>query len=256
MLIDTHSHIYGEEFDADRDDVVQRALSAGVELILLPAIDKESYARQAELAQQYPTLFRQMMGLHPTSVGPDFRQDLQLVHDRLFATPEAYVGVGEIGLDLYWDTTYRTQQEEALECQIEWAEALDKPIVLHVRNAYQEVFDLLQRHGSPRYRGIMHCFSGTVEEAQRAVEMGFVLGVGGVVTYKKSLLPEVVAAVGLQHIVLETDAPYLAPVPHRGKRNESAFVLLVAQRVAEIVGCSVESVAAQTSATAQRVFGL
>ncbi len=256
MLIDTHSHIYSEEFDQDRDEVVARAAQAGVGLILLPAIDSMSYDRQEQLAQRYPGMMHQMMGLHPTSVGADYEQALRLAEQRLFAAPERYVAVGEIGMDLYWDTSYCQQQQWVLECQIGWAETLQKPVVLHVRNAYKETFELLEHHGSACYQGVMHCFSGTPSEAMRAIEMGFVLGVGGVVTYKKALLAEVVASVPLKQIVLETDAPYLAPVPYRGKRNESAYVVSVAERVAEIKGCSVERVAEVTTATARRVFSL
>ncbi len=254
MLIDTHSHIYAEEFDADRDEVVARAESAGVGMILLPAIDRESYDRQERLAVSRPDLFRQMMGLHPTSVKDNFREELETARALLFGDPDKYVGVGEIGLDLYWDTTFAREQEEALETQIEWAEELGKPIVLHVRNAYTELFALLDRHGSATYRGIMHCFSGTLDEARRAVEMGFLLGIGGVVTYKKSVLPDIVADVGLKNIVLETDSPYLAPVPHRGKRNESAYVAFVAQKVAEITATSVNEVALTTTQNAKKLF--
>ena len=273
MLIDTHSHIYAEEFDNDREEVIRRAVEAGVGMMLLPGIDSESYDRQEKLETDHPTLFRQMMGLHPTSVDEDFEEALDEVHRRLFAThgsdisqkdkntksgrsAQKYVGVGEIGLDLYWDTTYREQQEVALERQIAWAEELGLPVVLHVRNAYDEVFALLERHGSASYRGIMHCYSGTLEQAHRAVEMGFMLGIGGVLTYKKSLLPEIVKAMPLSALVLETDAPYLAPVPHRGKRNESAYVAIVAQRLAEVLDVSLSKIEEATTENAKRVFDI
>ena len=262
MLTDTHSHIYAEEFDADRDDVVARAEQAGVRLILLPAIDKESYDRQEALAASRPDLFRQMMGLHPTSVGEDYRSDLELAHDKLFSNPNKYIGIGEVGLDFYWDTTYRRQQIEALELQTGWAQALGKPIVLHLRNGknggadtYAEVFRLLERCAY-RGRGIMHCFSGTMADAERAAELGFLIGIGGSLTYKKSTLPDIVRALPLESIVLETDSPYLAPVPYRGRRNESAYVSLVAQKVAEIKGISNDEVAEVTTANACQLFAI
>ena len=264
MLTDTHSHIYAEEFDTDRDDVVARAEQAGVRLILLPAIDKESYDRQEALAASRPDLFRQMMGLHPTSVGEDYRSDLELAHDKLFSNPDKYIGIGEVGLDFYWDTTYRRQQIEALELQTGWAQALDKPIVLHLRNgkdgsadtdAYAEVFRLLERCAY-RGRGIMHCFSGTMADAERATALGFLIGIGGSLTYKKSTLPDIVHALPLESIVLETDSPYLAPVPYRGRRNESAYVSLVAQKVAEIKGLSPDEVAAATTTNACQLFAI
>ncbi len=264
MLTDTHSHIYAEEFDTDRDDVVARAEQAGVRLILLPAIDKESYDRQEALAASRPNLFRQMMGLHPTSVGEDYRSDLELAHDKLFSNPNKYIGIGEVGLDFYWDTTYRRQQIEALELQTGWAQALGKPIVLHLRNgkdggadtdAYAEVFRLLERCAY-RGRGIMHCFSGTMADAERAAALGFLIGIGGSLTYKKSTLPDIVHALPLENIVLETDSPYLAPVPYRGRRNESAYVSLVAQKVAEIKGLSPDEVAAATTTNACQLFAI
>ena len=264
MLTDTHSHIYAEEFDTDRDDVVARAEQAGVRLILLPAIDKESYDRQEALAASRPDLFRQMMGLHPTSVGENYRSDLELAHDKLFSNPNKYIGIGEVGLDFYWDTTYRRQQIEALELQTGWAQALDKPIVLHLRNgkdggadtdAYAEVFRLLERCAY-RGRGIMHCFSGTMADAERAAELGFLIGIGGSLTYKKSTLPDIVRALPLESIVLETDSPYLAPIPYRGHRNESAYVSIVAQKVAEIKGLSPDEVAAATTTNACQLFAI
>ncbi|MCR4817172.1 MAG: TatD family hydrolase [Bacteroidales bacterium] len=265
MLIDTHSHIYSEEFDSDRDAVVQRAESVGVGMILLPAIDGDSYDRQESLASSRPDLFRQMMGLHPTSVNETYQSALAIAKEKLYANPDKYIGIGEVGLDFYWDTTFRSQQIDALERQVEWARELDKPIVLHLRNgkdglagsdAYAEVFDLLRRCPAPNRKGIMHCFSGSMGDAERAVAMGFMLGIGGVVTYKKSTLPTIVSTVPLENIVLETDSPYLAPVPYRGHRNESAYVSVVADKVAEIKGITPSEVAVVTANNAIRLFGL
>ena len=264
MLTDTHSHIYAEEFDTDRDEVVARAEQAGIGLILLPAIDKESYDRQEALASSRPNLFRQMMGLHPTSVGENFEQELALAHDLLFASPDKYIGIGEVGLDFYWDTTYRRQQIEALELQTGWAQELDKPIVLHLRNgkdgsadtdAYAEVFRLLE-HCAYRGRGIMHCFSGTMADAEHATKSGFLIGIGGSLTYKKSTLPDIVRALPLDSIVLETDSPYLAPVPYRGRRNEPAYITYVADKLAEIKGLTTAEVIRQTTENAKKLFCL
>lgn len=264
MLTDTHSHIYAEEFDNDRDEVLARAMESGVGLILLPAIDRESYDRQKQLAAAHPNLFRQMMGLHPTSVCENYQSDLDIVHDKLFSDPDKYIGIGEIGLDFYWDTTFRQQQITVMEQQIGWAQELDKPIVLHLRNgkdgnadtdAYAEVFRLLKRCNYSG-KGIMHCFSGTLEDAERAVSMGFCIGVGGSLTYKKSSLPEIVAALPLESIVLETDDPYLAPVPYRGRRNEPSYITYVAEKVAEIKNISTDEVADVTTENAKRLFKL
>lgn len=262
-FIDTHSHIYSEEFDEDREDVIERATAAGVSCILLPAIDPESYVRQEQLVQSRPDLFRQMMGLHPTSVTASYEEPLNEARQLLFATPEKYIGIGEIGLDFYWDTTYKKQQIEVLEEQFRWAESLRKPVVLHLRNgkevheatdAYKNVFRILEHHSG--LRGIMHCFSGTIEDARQAIEIGFLLGIGGVVTYKKSTLPSIVEEIPLEKIVLETDSPYLAPVPYRGKRNESSYVATVAQKVADIKQTTIEQVGEVSAANARALFGL
>lgn len=264
-MIDTHSHIYSEEFDEDREQVIIRALEAGVDTIFLPAIDKESYARQEELAASRPQLFHQMMGLHPTSVGSDYLSDLEIVKEKLFNSQTHYVAVGEIGLDFYWDTTYREEQIDALKIQMQWAEQLALPTVLHLRSgkdgddgtdAYKTMFKILNelKPTSTHHKGIMHCFSGTIDDALQAIEIGFMIGIGGVVTYKKSTLPEIVRQVGLSNIVLETDSPYLAPIPFRGRRNESAYVRYVAEKVAEITGTNIEEVDRVTTENAKRVF--
>lgn len=265
MLTDTHSHLYADEFDADRDQAIARAQAAGIGLILLPAIDADSYERQEALAASHPHLFRQMMGLHPTSVDANWEQALATARQRLFAQPDKYVGIGEIGLDFYWDTTFRTQQLEALQQQMEWAVELGKPIVLHLRSgkdggaetdAYAEMFRQLALLDGHHPRGIMHCFSGTPDDARKAVDMGFLIGIGGTLTYKKSTLPDIVRALPIGSIVLETDDPYLAPVPHRGKRNEPAFMLSVAEKLAEIKALTTAEVAAITTANALRLFDL
>lgn len=255
-MIDTHTHIYDEAFDEDREAVIRRAVEAGVETLLLPAIDSKSHAAQEQLAAAHPEVFRQMMGLHPTSVDEHYEDELSIVQAKLFAEGSSYVAVGEIGLDLYWDKTFLPQQLDALQRQMEWALQLDLPVALHVRKAHNELFGLLRDMGRPSYRGVMHCFGGSLQEAERAMDLGFYIGVGGVVTFKNASLAQVAANIPLDRLLLETDAPYLAPVPYRGKRNESAYVPVIAAKIAELRGISAEEVADAATANARRLFGL
>lgn len=255
-MIDTHCHLYDEAFDADRHEAVMRAVEADVPVMLLPAIDSQSHAAQEALAQQYPQHFHQMMGLHPTSVDQNYEAELAIVRQKLFAPQRHYVAVGEIGLDLYWDKTFLPQQIEVLRQQMNWARELSLPVCLHVRKAYNELFGLLRDLNFGTYRGVMHCFGGSVQEALRAVEMGFYIGIGGVVTFKNATLAEVAAAVPLDRIVLETDAPYLAPVPYRGKRNESAYIPVIASKIAELRGITLREVAETTTRAARQLFAL
>ncbi len=255
-MIDTHCHLYDEAFDNDRDQAVQRALDSGVNLMLLPGIDSLSHDRQEALASQYPACFRQMMGLHPTSVTADYASELELVRQKLFNPQAVYVGIGEIGLDLYWDKTFLEQQREVLKTQMRWAKELDLPVCLHVRKAYNELFGLLRDLNFGSYRGVMHCFGGSVQEANKAIEMGFHIGIGGVVTFKNATLASVAASIPLERILLETDAPYLAPVPYRGKRNESAYIPLIAAHIAALRGISVQQVVEVTTASATGLFRL
>lgn len=258
IFVDTHTHLYDEAFDVDRDDAVRRAVEAGVTTMLLPDIDSGSTQRLDALAGQYPQYFRRMAGLHPTSVKEDFEVELAKVHANLYAphTEPQYVAVGEIGMDLYWDRTFEGEQREVLRRQMQWADELDLPVALHIRKAHNEVFSLLREMGRRSYRGVMHCFGGSVQESQRAIEMGFYLGIGGVVTYKNATMADVVKATPLNRLLLETDAPYLPPVPHRGQRNESAYIPLIASKIAEIKGVSIEQVAEQTSENARTLFNL
>lgn len=257
-FVDTHCHLYDEAFDTDRDETVQRALAAGVATMLLPDIDSTSTARLEALAAACPQHFRRMAGLHPTSVKEDFETELDHVHSLLFSNGSLsrYVAVGEIGMDLYWDRTYEARQREAFRRQMLWAIELGLPVCLHIRKAHNEVFGLLRDIGRANYSGVMHCFGGSVQEAQRAVEMGFHLGIGGVVTFKNATMAEVVKAVPLDRLLLETDAPYLSPVPHRGQRNESAYIPIIAQCIADLRGITLEEVAAQTTANARSLFRL
>lgn len=255
-FVDTHCHLYDEAFDADRDAAVQRAVEAGVTTMLLPDIDSGSTPALDALYGQYPQYFRRMAGLHPTSVKEDFEAELEHVRRRLEDPQTPFVAVGEIGMDLYWDRTFEEQQREVLRRQMQWADEFNLPVALHIRKAHNEVFGLLRDLNRHAYRGVMHCFGGSVQEAHRAVEMGFHLGIGGVVTFKNATMAEVVKAVPLDRLLLETDAPYLSPVPHRGQRNESSYIPLIAQRIAELRGISLAEVAEVTTASAVALFGL
>ncbi len=260
MLIDTHSHLYEPEFDADREDALLRAANAGVDRLLLPAIDSESHARLFDLCRRHPEVCMPMMGLHPTSVNdnPRWREELALVEQLLCTPPEgvkAFCAVGEIGLDLYWSRDYEAEQIEAFRSQIDLALRHDLPIAVHTRDAWPQTVALISEYAGRGLRGVFHAFSDTVESYRTLRACGdFVFGIGGVVTFKKSALAEVVRQIPLEDLVLETDCPYLTPVPHRGERNESAYIPYISAKVAELVGHTPAEVAAQTTANAKRIF--
>lgn len=251
-MIDTHSHIYGPEFDDDRADVLQRAMQAGVDKVLLPNINEESIASMLQAVREYPGVCYPMMGLHPE----DVKEDWSEVLDRMEAKLDGMIAVGEVGLDFYWDSTFRKEQIDAFERQICWAKDHGLPLVVHMRKAEQELLEAMERHKSDGLRGVFHCFGGSKETAARMLKHeGFVLGIGGVVTFKNSRLAETLRHVPLDRIVLETDAPYLAPVPCRGKRNEPSYVVHVAKFLSNIYNVSLEEVNAVTNSTVGRVFG-
>jgi len=254
MFIDTHAHLYVSEFDADRNEMMQRALNAGVKQVVLPAIDSETTAAMHALKKQFPKNIHLMMGLHPTHVKENVEEELVHVANEL--EKNNFVAVGEIGMDLYWDKTYQKEQQKAFAQQIDWALAYDLPIAIHCREAFDEIFEVLEGVVNQRLRGIFHCFTGNVAQAQRAIELNMLLGIGGVLTFKNSGLAETISKIPLAHLVLETDAPYLAPMPFRGKRNESAYLPLVAQRLAQVYQVSDEQVAQITTANAQKLFGI
>jgi len=261
-LIDTHSHIYETEFDTDREYVLARAAQAGVGRILLPAIDSESHERLFGLCRSHPNRCIPMMGLHPTSVNdnPRWREELELVEQYLVRPPEGIGGfcaVGEIGMDLYWSRDFKAQQEEAFRRQIELSLNLSLPIAVHVREAWPETLQIMRDYAGKGMRGVLHAFSGDAETYRRLKEYGdFGFGIGGVVTFKKSKLADVVAEMDLQDIVLETDSPYLTPAPHRGERNEPGYVRYVCAKVAELKGLSMDETAARTTENAERIFNL
>ena len=253
ILIDTHCHLYSEEFSADTQQVVDRALSAGVSKIYLPAIDSESTDAMLGLETLYPSLCIAMMGLHPCYVKENVQ--LELDHVKAWLDKRPFVAVGEIGLDFYWDKTFEKQQYEAFDTQMQWALDKNIPIVIHTRNAMQETINRVKPFAQKGLKGIFHCFSGSAESAKQVIDLGFYLGIGGVITYKNAGLPEVLAQIDLAHLVLETDAPYLTPVPFRGKRNESSYLSYIVAALAAAKNTSIEEVAAITTANAQKIFG-
>ena len=262
MLIDTHSHIYDEAFDEDRDKVVERAKSEGVERIILPAIDGESNERLFALCRQCGDYTLPLMGLHPTSVNdnPRWREELAEV-ERLLESPpqgiERFYGVGEIGLDLYWSRDWQAEQTEAFCAQLELALKHNLPIVVHTRDAWEEMAEIMEKYIGRGLRGIFHAYSSDVAMYERLRKCGdFLFGIGGVVTFKKSSLAEVVKSMRLEDLVVETDAPYLTPAPHRGTRNESSYVRFVAAKIAELKCVDYECVAKQTTINAKRIFNL
>jgi len=254
QLIDTHAHIYLPEFDSDRDEIVARAVSSGVEKLLLPNIDLNSIGPMLAAVNRYQGICLPMLGLHPTSVKSDYETELEKILN-LFQD-EKYIAIGEIGIDLYWDKTHLQEQIIAMRRQIQFAIEKGLPVVIHSRDSFPEVFSVLDEFRGKGLKGVLHAFTGGIKEAEKALELGFKLGIGGIVTFKNSGLSEVVKEIGPESIILETDSPYLAPVPHRGKRNESSYICIINKRLAEIFGMEEEEVAAITTAGANRLFNL
>jgi TatD DNase family protein len=256
MFIDTHAHLYSEEFETDLDEIIYRSQQSSVNYILLPNIDLASINPMIALSQKFPNCIP-MMGLHPGYVKEDWENQLSFIEQKLFESPEQYCAVGEIGMDFYWDTTFCEEQKIVFRKQIQWAKELKLPIAIHCRNAFDEIFEILDRENSIELTGVFHCFTGNLDQAKHILNYGgFKLGIGGVITYKKSELPEVIQQIELKQIVLETDAPYLPPVPYRGKRNESSYIPLVADKLAEIYNCPVSEIAEKTTQNAIHLFQL
>jgi TatD DNase family protein len=252
-MIDTHSHLYSEEFDADRDEMIARAQAAGVEHIILPNVDIYSLPRMAELKSQYPGYCHAAIGLHPTYVKEDYASQLITVRAELqFGN---YVALGEVGIDLYWDKTYYPQQVKAFQQQVQWSLDFDLPLIIHVRNSFRETMEALEPFKDKGLRGVFHSFIGTVEEANEILAFGgFKLGINGIVTFKNSGLAEVLKHIDLKHILLETDAPYLTPTPYRGKRNESAYVSLICEKLVDVYKLTPQEIDAITTQNALEVF--
>ena len=264
-LIDTHTHIYDHQFSLDRNEAMQRAIAAGVKMMLLPNVDASTIAPMLELHEQFPDCTRVMMGLQPEEVKEDYKEVLSLMEKELYEGSLAsrvsksrvhYVGMGEVGLDFYWDTTYEKQQLDAFETQLDWAKQLHLPLSIHCRNAFDKMVKILEHKQDGSLRGIMHCFTGTEEEAKVYLDLGFHLGLGGVTTYKNCGVKDYLPNLPLDRIVLETDAPYLAPVPCRGKRNEPAFLVHTAQKIADILQLPVEELVSVTTKNTQLLFSL
>jgi TatD DNase family protein len=252
QFIDTHAHIYSNQFQNDRKAMLMRTFEAGVQKILMPNVDSESIEEMLALEWYYPQQCFPMMGLHPCSVNQDFEQELKIVENWL--SQREFIAIGEMGIDLYWDKTFFEQQKESFRIQAGWAKQYHLPLVIHSRESMKEVINLLEELADKDLFGVLHCFTGTLEDAQRLISMNFKLGIGGVVTYKNGGLESVIKEIGLEHLVLETDSPYLAPVPYRGKRNETSYIPIIAQKIADIKGISLEEVAEKTTKTAIQLF--
>ena len=254
IFTDTHTHLYSEEFEQDRGEMIQRAINAGVSRFFIPAIDSTCTQAMYDLEQDFPENVFLMMGLHPTYVKDNYEAELAHVASEL--AKRKFYAIGEIGIDLYWDKTHLKEQQIAFRQQIQWAKQYKLPIVIHCREAFDEIFEILEEEKSPELFGIFHCFSGTYEQALQAISYNMLLGIGGVVTFKNGKIDQFLDRIDLQHIVLETDSPYLAPIPFRGKRNESSYVVNVAAKLAIIYNLSVTEIAQITTENSKRVFGI
>lgn len=254
ILTDTHTHLYSEEFDLDRSEMIQRAIDNGVTRFFIPAIDSTCTQSMYDLERDYPDNVFLMMGLHPTYVKDNYLEELQHVEDEL--AKRKFVAIGEIGIDLYWDKTHLAEQQIVFRKQIQLAKQYKLPIVIHCREAFDEIFEILDEEKSPELFGIFHCFSGTYEQALRAISFNMKLGIGGVVTFKNGKIDQFLNKIDLKHIVLETDSPYLAPIPYRGKRNESSYLINIADKLSKIYGLSVNEIAAITTDNSAKIFGI
>jgi TatD DNase family protein len=253
-ITDTHTHLYAEEFDMDRDEMMQRAINNGVIRFFIPAIDSNYIQKMYALEADYPENVFLMMGLHPTHVKDNYLDELQMVEQELAS--RKFVAIGEIGIDLYWDKTHLKEQQIAFRRQIQLAKKYKLPIVIHCREAFDEIFEILEEEKSADLFGIFHCFSGTYEQALQAISYNMKLGIGGVVTFKNGKIDQFINQIDLSHIVLETDSPYLAPIPFRGKRNESSYILNVVDKLAALYGLSSEEIAIQTTENSKAIFGI
>ena len=253
-IIDTHTHLYLKQFKDDIDKVIQRSIDKGINKFIFPAIDSTHFDDMHDLKNKYPGSIYLMSGLHPVDVKENFKEELEFVVNSLKS--HSYVAIGEIGIDLYWDKTYLKQQQEAFEFQIRLAIKHDLPIVIHCREAFDEIFEILDKENCDKLRGVFHCFTGTLEQANRAIQLGFKLGIGGVVTFKNGGIDKFLNRIDLNHIVVETDSPYLAPVPYRGKRNESSYITYVIDKLSEIYGLPIKKIASVTTKNAEKVFAL
>jgi len=254
IITDTHTHLYSNEFDEDRDEMIQRAFNAGVSRFFIPAIDSSYTLSMYDLEKRYPENIFLMMGLHPMHVKDNYLEELQHVKEEV--AKRKFFAIGEIGIDLYWDKTHLAQQQNAFRKQIQLAKQYKLPIVIHCREAFNEIFEILEEEKSPDLFGIFHCFSGTYEQALQAISYNMKLGIGGVVTFKNGKIDQFLNQIDLKHIVLETDSPYLAPVPFRGKRNESSYLSNVVDKLATIYNLPQEEIARITTENSEAIFGI
>ena len=254
MITDTHTHLYAEQFDQDRDQVIEKALGLGITRFFIPAIDSSYYDKMFALEKSYPENLFLMAGLHPTHVKADYEKELEIVRNQLDS--HRFYAVGEIGMDLYWDKTFVKEQQEAFLLQISWAKERALPIVIHCRDAFDEIFEVLEQVNDDRLFGIFHCFTGNRQQADRIVNYGFKLGIGGVVTFKNGGLDKFIAEIPLEHIVLETDSPYLAPAPFRGKRNESSYLIRIVDKLVDLYKMSPAEIARITTQNSRNIFGI
>jgi TatD DNase family protein len=253
-ITDTHTHLYSEEFDQDRDEIIQRAINAGVSRFFIPAIDSSCTAAMYDLEKNYPEHVFLMMGLHPTYVKENYLEELQHVEEEL--AKRKFYAIGEIGIDLFWDKTHLPEQQIAFRKQIQLAKQYKLPIVIHCRAAFDEVFEILEEEKSPELFGIFHCFTGTYEQALQAISYNMKLGIGGVITFKNGKIDQFLNQIDLKHIVIETDSPYLAPIPFRGKRNESSYLLNVIDKLAGIYNLTAKDIAHRTTENSKMIFGI
>ena len=254
IITDTHTHLYSEEFDQDRNEMIQRAIDAGVSRFFIPAIDSTCTEAMYELEKNHPDTVFLMMGLHPTYVKDNYLEELQHVEEEL--AKRKFYAIGEIGIDLYWDKTHLQEQQIAFKKQIQLAKQYKLPIVIHCRDAFDEIFEILEEEKSEDLFGIFHCFTGTYEQSLQAISYNMKLGIGGVVTFKNGKIDQFLNQIDLKHIVLETDSPYLAPIPYRGKRNESSYLVNIVDKLAQIYGLSANEIAEITTENSKRVFGI
>jgi len=254
ILTDTHTHLYSKEFENDAVAHIQNAIDQGISRLFVPAIDSTYYEKMFALEALFPENIFLMTGLHPTHVKENYQEELAFIHQQLQS--RKYYAIGEIGIDLYWDKTYLQKQQDAFQTQIRWAKEHQLPIAIHSRDSFDEIFEILEVEKSTELKGILHCFTGNITQAHHAIELGFYLGIGGVVTFRNGKIDQFLHEIPLKHIVLETDAPYLAPTPHRGKRNESRYLQLVALKLTEIYQTDLLTIASVTTENSKRLFGV
>lgn len=253
-LIDTHTHLYLESFDTDRNEVIQHAVNQGIETMLLPAIDLSTYNSMMDLVKEHPENCLPMIGLHPTSVNSTYEEEISFVESKLIA--DSFIAIGEIGIDLYWDGTYVDQQKDAFRRQLRIAKKYKLPVVIHMRDSFNEIYSVVKEEITDNLVGVFHCFTGTTYEAKKIMELGFLIGIGGIITFKNAGLADVVQNLPLESLVLETDSPFLTPAPFRGKRNQSAYIMYIAEKLAQVKNMRIEQIAEVTSNNAVELFNL